>query len=102
MVLRNTHYLVMIKSFKHNGLALFFTEGSTKGIIPFHANKLRMQLTALDVAASAFDLNKPGYHLHLLKGKRNQTWSIKVSGNWRITFEFREGNIYMLDYEDYH
>jgi proteic killer suppression protein len=29
-------------------------------------------------------------------------WSIQVSGNWRLTFEFREGNAYILDYEDYH
>ena len=25
-----------------------------------------------------------------------------VNGNWRVTFEFRDGNAYVLDYEDYH
>jgi len=29
-------------------------------------------------------------------------WSITVSGNWRVTFEFRARNAYTLDYEDYH
>ena len=29
-------------------------------------------------------------------------WSIWVSGNWRLTFEFRDGDVYILDYEDYH
>ena len=30
------------------------------------------------------------------------SWSIWVNGNWRVTFEFRDGNAYVLDYEDYH
>ncbi|WP_342776613.1 type II toxin-antitoxin system RelE/ParE family toxin [Microbulbifer harenosus] len=29
-------------------------------------------------------------------------WSITVNGNWRLTFEFRDGNVYILNYEDYH
>jgi len=41
-------------------------------------------------------------HLHALKGHKKGRWSIRVNGNWRITFEFRDGNAYVLDYEDYH
>jgi proteic killer suppression protein len=44
----------------------------------------------------------PGYRLHPLKGRAQDRWSIWVSGNWRLTFEFRDGNAYILDYEDYH
>jgi len=33
---------------------------------------------------------------------RKGTWSISVSGNWRITFEFIDGNVYIVTYEDYH
>lgn len=29
-------------------------------------------------------------------------WSITVSGSWRVTFEFVDGNAWVLDYEDYH
>jgi toxin HigB-1 len=25
-----------------------------------------------------------------------------VNGNWRMTFEFKDGHAYVLDYEDYH
>ncbi|MDR8014803.1 hypothetical protein RIF27_10200 [Pseudomonas guguanensis] len=25
-----------------------------------------------------------------------------MNGTWRLTFEFRDGNAYVLDYEDYH
>ncbi|WP_256367352.1 type II toxin-antitoxin system RelE/ParE family toxin [Microbulbifer sp. SH-1] len=61
-----------------------------------------MQLVALDTAVSIDDLNIPGYRLHPLKGQRKGIWSITVNGNWRLTFEFRDGNVYILNYEDYH
>lgn len=35
-------------------------------------------------------------------GEMKGRWSITVSGNWRMTFEFQDGNAYILDYEDYH
>ena len=61
-----------------------------------------MQLAALSSAQSIEDMDIPGYRLHPLKGKRKGIWSIVVSGNWRLTFEFTDGNVYILDYEDYH
>jgi len=61
-----------------------------------------MQLAALDTARDIDDMDIPGFKLHSLKGKLKVRWSIAVSGNWRITFEFRDGNAYELDYEDYH
>lgn len=92
----------MIISFKHKGLKKFFETGSTKGIQNNHADKLRMQLAALNSASAISDLDIPGYRLHALKGNRINTWSISVSGNWRITFEFENGNVYIVNYEDYH
>jgi proteic killer suppression protein len=64
--------------------------------------RLRMQLAALDSAATINDMAIPAYRLHPLKGPESGRWSIWVSGNWRVTFEFRDGNVYVLDYEDYH
>lgn len=61
-----------------------------------------MQLVALDTAQEISDMDIPGFRLHALKGGLEGRWSISVSGNWRVTFEFREGNAYVLDYEDYH
>ncbi len=61
-----------------------------------------MQLAALDSAQDIDDMDIPGFKLHPLKGKLNGRWSIWISGNWRITFEFRDGNAFVLDYEDYH
>ncbi len=92
----------MIKSFAHKGLKAFYETGSVKGIQPNHAKKLRMQLAALDTACVIEDLNIPGYRLHTLQGDRVGIWSITVNGNWRLTFEFLEGNVHILNYEDYH
>ncbi|PWW35739.1 proteic killer suppression protein [Idiomarina loihiensis] len=61
-----------------------------------------MQLVALNTAMKVSDLDIPGYKLHPLKGSRKNIWSIAVSGNWRLTFEFRDGHVYLLNYEDYH
>ena len=92
----------MIKSFKHKGLKKYFESGSTSGIQFKHERKLRMQLTAIDTAQAIADVNLPGFKLHPLKGNRDGIWSITVNGNWRITFEFINGNAFILNYEDYH
>jgi len=48
------------------------------------------------------DIDIPGFSLHPLKGERAGIWFIAVNGNGRITFEFKDGNAYILNYEDYH
>ncbi|MEZ9191314.1 type II toxin-antitoxin system RelE/ParE family toxin [Vibrio sp. 10N.286.52.F8] len=92
----------MIKTFKHKGLKKFFETGSKAGIQAKHEHKLRMQLAAIDTATIIDDVDLPGFKLHPLKGDRDGIWSITVNGNWRITFEFIDGNAYILNYEDYH
>lgn len=66
------------------------------------AARLIRQLDALNAAKAVEDLALPGYHLHRLKGKRRDTWSIRVTGNWRITFRFVNGEAFAVDLEDYH
>ncbi|WP_022947332.1 type II toxin-antitoxin system RelE/ParE family toxin [Methylohalobius crimeensis] len=92
----------MIKSFRHKGLEKFYQTGSASGIQPHHAKRLRMQLVALDTATTIEDMDIPGFKLHRLKGPGKGRWSIWVNGNWRVTFEFRDGHAHALDYEDYH
>ena len=92
----------MIKSFRHKGLRRFFETGSTSGIQASHAKRLRMLLVALETAQTIGDMDIPGFRLHPLKGDLDGRWSVTVSGNWRMTFEFRDGNAYVVDYEDYH
>ena len=92
----------MIKSFKHKGLQKFFETGSKAGIQAAHAAKLRLQLTALDNAASPQDMNTPAWRLHPLTGNLKNLWSITVNGNWRLTFKFENGHAEIVDYQDYH
>lgn len=92
----------VIKSFRHKGLKRFYLNGSTSGIQADHARKLRMQLAALNTATSIEDMDIPGFRLHSLKGRDKGRWSVHINGNWPMTFEFQEGNAYILDYEDYH
>jgi len=94
----------VIRSFKHKGLEKFFLTDSKKGIQPKHATKLAQILAALDAADTIGFMDVPGWELHTLKGEEEGVWSIKVNGNWRVTFLFHEEEKYaeVVDYRDYH
>ena len=92
----------MIKSFQHRGLEKFFRTGSKAGIQPAHAVRLEILLTALNAAGRVGNMDVSGWALHPLKGKLEGYWSVKVSGNWRMTFRFDRGDAEVVDYQDYH
>ena len=48
------------------------------------------------------DLNAPSFRLHPLSGDKKGLWAITVQANWRIIFEFKDNNVYVVDYIDYH
>lgn len=91
-----------ILRFRHKGLERFFLKGSTSGIQAKHKARLRLILGRLNVATESRDMDLPGLGLHPLKGRRKGRWAVKVSGNWRITFQFQENDVDQVDYEDYH
>jgi toxin HigB-1 len=92
----------MIKTWRHDGLRRFFETGSKAGIDAQHAKKLRLQLSALNAAATPRDMGAPGWRLHELKGSETEVWSVTVSGNWRLTFRFEGTDAVLVDYRDYH
>jgi proteic killer suppression protein len=92
----------MIRSFKHKGLENFFLKGRKAGIQASHANRLRLILGRLHASTCPQDMSLPGLKLHELSGTRNGTWSVSVSGNWRVTFEFSGQDAEIVNYEDYH
>lgn len=92
----------MIKSWQHKGVKEFFLKGSKKGIVPSHEKRLKIILQRLNAAIDAKDMNTPGMRFHELKGDLKGFYSVTVSGNWRIIFEFVENDAYLLDYLDYH
>ncbi len=72
------------------------------GIQPGHRQKLRLRLIALDTATCIEDMNAQGWRLHSLIGDYKGLWTIDVNRNRRIVFKFKDGNAYIVDYEDYH
>ncbi len=92
----------VIRSYRHKGLKLFAETGSKAGIQPTHAARLRRLLTALNVANHPADMDAPGYNLHPLKSELAGHWSVKVNGNWRLTFSFDGEDVILVDYQDYH
>lgn len=92
----------MIQTFRNKALERLLKEGNAKGIPKDLEKRIRRRLEVIDSATAIDDLRIPGYDLHQLKGDRRETWSIKVSGNWRITFTFINNDAYDLNLEDYH
>ncbi|WP_439257953.1 type II toxin-antitoxin system RelE/ParE family toxin [Lonepinella sp. BR2271] len=92
----------MILSFKHKGLEKFYLTGSKAGIQSQHSAKISRILARLDSAKVPQDMNVPGWNLHPLMGNLQNHWSVKVNGNWRITFRLENGHAEIVDYQDYH
>ncbi len=92
----------MIKSWQHKGLKKFYETGSKAGIQPKHADLLSLLLFQLTSAVKAEDMNTPGNQFHALHGDLKGYYSISVSGNWRIIFQFDGEDALLVDYVDYH
>lgn len=92
----------MIKSFRHKGLEQYFTKDIKKFLDARDLSKIERILDRLDAAVTVKDMDIPGWRLHELKGSRKGEWSVTVRDNWRITFEFEDGEAHDVNLEDYH
>lgn len=92
----------MIKSFQHKGLERFFVRGDKSGLNAQHCARIERLLDRLDTVPMADDMNIPGFGFHGLTGSRKGEYSIKVSGNWRVTFKFEDGHALDVNLEDCH
>ena len=92
----------MILSFRHKGLKSLYEEGNRRYVQPEYADKIERILARLDEATVPGDMNLPGFRLHPLKGNLSGYWSVSVSRNWRIVFQFEEENARNVDLIDYH
>ena len=94
---------MLLRTVQHRGLKRFIENDDSRGIRADLVNRVRAILSALIAAQDIEGLRgPPGWRLHQLKGDRAGTWSISVSGNWRITFSIEAGEVCDLDLEDYH
>jgi proteic killer suppression protein len=92
----------MITSFRHKGLKRLYEDDDPRGVVAEHVTKLRNILARLDAAATAKDMDLPGFSLHALKGQMLGLWAVTVRANWRVIFRFAEGEASEVDYLDYH
>ena len=92
----------MIASFKHRGLKALYEGRTARRVGPEHVRKLLDILGVLDRSRTPQDVNLPGFRLHALKGGLKGHYAITVSGNWRVTFRFEDGDMVDVDYVDYH
>jgi proteic killer suppression protein len=92
-----------IRRVRHRGLRRFIEDNDDRGLRPDLVDRVRKILAVLIVAPGMRGVQgPPGWHVHQLSGDRAGTWSISISGNWRITFEVEDDEILRLDLEDYH
>lgn len=94
--------ILVIRTFRHRGLKQLYERGDSSKIRADHANRIADVLAHLDQAHHPRDLDLPGYRLHPLKGDLKGTWSVSISGNWRICFRFQDNDAYDVDLIDYH
>jgi len=92
----------VIRSFRHKGLERYFTRSDRSGIDRRQSERILRLLDRLDAAMKPEDMNLPGYRFHRLKGDRKRAFSVSVSGNWRMTFRFEDGDAVDVNLEDYH
>lgn len=92
-----------MRDVRHKGLKRLLKNDDARSLSRDQVGRVRNVPTAL-IAASDMDgvRGPPGWRIHKLTGDRVGTWSIAVSGNWRITFTIVEGEIRDLNLEDYH
>lgn len=95
----------MIKKFRHKGLKRFFDDpkytdkrGISAGII----DRLVVILDALDTIENAEEMDVAGLYYHRLKEQRRGEYSVRISGNWRITWRMKGNDVIDVNLEDYH
>ena len=91
----------MIRSWRHRGLRELFETGRSRRIRQDQRERVIRRLDVLNAAATIKEVDVPGFGFHRLEGKPLRS-AIAVNGPWRITFEWRDGDAYEVDLEQYH
>jgi proteic killer suppression protein len=92
----------MIRSIRHRGLRRLYEHDDRSKLRPDLVDKIVLMLGRLDAAVTIEDMDVPGFGLHRLSGDLKGFWSVTVSRNWRIVFRFEDGDVFDVDFLDYH
>jgi proteic killer suppression protein len=91
----------MIGTFRHKGLEELFLTGKTRRVSPDVVRKCIRILQLMEAANLPEEMEITGFHFHSLQGKPKR-WSVRVTGNYRITFGWQGETAVDIDFEDYH
>ncbi|MDD5036061.1 MAG: type II toxin-antitoxin system RelE/ParE family toxin [Methylococcaceae bacterium] len=93
----------MIKSFADKETEKLFERRFSRRLPPDIQAIARRKLEVLDAADSLSDLmTPPSNRLEKLSGDRQDQYSLRLNDQWRICFEWRNGNAYLVEIVDYH
>jgi len=93
----------MITSFANKETEKLFATGKSKKFPPEIITRSIMRLTQLDSALEVTDLLiPPSNRLEVLSGDRVGRWSIRINDQWRICFQFANGDATDVEIIDYH
>lgn len=93
----------MIRSFRDARTEKIFNRGHVRKFPPEIHRRAKRKLLLIDAASSLDDLKvPPGNRLEQLAGDRAKQWSIRINQQWRICFEWHEGDAYDVEIVDYH
>lgn len=90
----------MIRGFRNKRLRSHFEIGLARRLSVQDIDRVGRILRALDAAPAPEQMNLPGYYFRTLRGERR--WSVRVTGNWRITFGWDGTDAVDVDLEDRH
>ena len=94
--------MIDVRRIKHKGLKLLWQKGDERRLRVDWVAKSKRILAALNAATGPDELNLPGFGWNELEGKRKGCYSVKVSGNWRITYRWDSDGPFEINLEDYH
>lgn len=92
----------MIGSFRSKALRNLWEKNGRSGVAPNSRERISRILSILESGESLSDLDVPGFRFHALKGFDPRRYSMRVTGNWRVTFAWQDGVATAVDLEDYH
>lgn len=93
----------MIKNFRHRGLQRLFEDDERRRLPAAQVDKIARVLARLEQISQPQDMDLPGHRLHPLRGDLKGFWSVTIHANWRVIFRCdANGNVYDVDYLDYH
>ena len=93
----------MIRSFRDKESERIFLRERAKKFSQAVQRAALRKLLLLDAADSPEDLRvPPGNRLEKLSGDRKGQYSIRVNDQWRVCFEWRDGDAFEVEVVDYH